>query len=63
MAQPEALRTRSMRVDVETHGELTVGQTVFDVAARGGQPPNADVAFDADERKFVRLLLSTFAGS
>ena len=52
-----------MHADVETHGELTVGQTVFDVAARGGQPPNADVAFDADERKFVQLLLSTFAGS
>jgi inosine-uridine nucleoside N-ribohydrolase len=57
------ITTRKVRADVETHGELTVGQTVFDVAARGGEPPNADVAFDADERKFVRLLLSTFARS
>jgi inosine-uridine nucleoside N-ribohydrolase len=57
------ITTRRVHADVETHGELTVGQTVFDVAARGGKPPNADVAFDADERKFVRLLLSTFAGS
>jgi inosine-uridine nucleoside N-ribohydrolase len=57
------ITTRRVHADVETHGELTVGQTVFDVAARGGQPPNADVAFDADERKFVGLLLSTFAGS
>jgi inosine-uridine nucleoside N-ribohydrolase len=57
------ITTRRVHADVETHGELTVGQTVFDVAARGGQPPNADVAFDADERKFVRLLLSTFAES
>jgi inosine-uridine nucleoside N-ribohydrolase len=57
------ITTRKVHADVETHGELTVGQTVFDVAARGGEPPNADVAFDADERKFVRLLLSTFARS
>jgi inosine-uridine nucleoside N-ribohydrolase len=57
------ITTRRVHADVETHGELTVGQTVFDVAARGGEPPNADVAFDADERKFVQLLLSTFAGS
>ena len=28
---------------------------------RGGKPPNADVAFDADARKFVQLLLDTFA--
>jgi inosine-uridine nucleoside N-ribohydrolase len=55
------ITTRRVHADVETHGELTVGQTVFDVAARGGRPPNADVAFDADERKFVGLLLSTFA--
>jgi inosine-uridine nucleoside N-ribohydrolase len=55
------ITTRRVHADVETHGELTVGQTVFDVAARGGEPPNADVAFDADERKFVRLLLSSFA--
>jgi inosine-uridine nucleoside N-ribohydrolase len=55
------ITTRRVHADVETQGELTVGQTVFDVAARGGQPPNADVAFDADERKFVRLLISTFA--
>jgi inosine-uridine nucleoside N-ribohydrolase len=55
------ITTRRVHADVEVHGELTVGQTVFDVAARGGQPPNADVAFDADERAFVRLLLDTFS--
>jgi inosine-uridine nucleoside N-ribohydrolase len=47
---------------VETRGELTTGQTVFDVAASGGRAPNADVAFGADERAFVRMLLDTFAG-
>jgi inosine-uridine nucleoside N-ribohydrolase len=55
------ITTRRVHADVEVHGELTVGQTVFDVAARGGREPNASVAFDADERKFVQLLLDTFA--
>jgi inosine-uridine nucleoside N-ribohydrolase len=55
------ITTQRVHADVEVLGELTVGQTVFDVAARGGQPPNADVAFDADERAFVQLLLDTFA--
>ena len=55
------ISTRRVHADVETHGELTIGQTVFDVAARGGLPPNADVAFGADERKFVQILLDTFA--
>jgi inosine-uridine nucleoside N-ribohydrolase len=54
------ITTRRVHADVEIHGELTVGQSVFDVAARGGLPPNADVAFDADEPKFVRMLLETF---
>jgi hypothetical protein len=57
------ITTRRVHADVEVHGELTLGRTVFDVAARGGQPPNADVAFDADERKFVQLLLGTFAAA
>jgi inosine-uridine nucleoside N-ribohydrolase len=54
------ITTRRVHADVAIHGELTLGQSVFDVAARGGLPPNADVAFDADEPKFVRMLLETF---
>ena len=55
------ITTRRVHADVEIHGELTLGQTVFDVAARSGKEPNADVAFDADERAYVQLLLKTFA--
>lgn len=55
------ISTRRVHADVEVHGELTLGQTVFDVAARGGQAPNADVAFGADGRKFVKMLTETFA--
>lgn len=55
------ITTRRCHVDVETHGELTLGRTVIDTHQRGGQEPNSDVAFDADERKFAAILLETFA--
>jgi inosine-uridine nucleoside N-ribohydrolase len=55
------ISTRRVNVDVETCGELTLGRTVIDTHQRSGRTPNVDVAFDADERKFVGLLLETFA--
>jgi len=55
------ITTRRLHVDVETHGELTVGRTVIDTHRRSRLPANADVAFDADERAFVAMLLETFA--
>ena len=57
------ITTRRCHVDVETHGELTVGRTVIDTHRRGSHEPNADVAFDADERRFAAMLLDTFARS
>lgn len=48
-------------VDVETTGELTVGRTVVDTHRRSGKEPNMFVALDADERRFVDMLLETFA--
>jgi inosine-uridine nucleoside N-ribohydrolase len=55
------ITTRRHHVAVETAGALTVGRTVIDTHFRGGQEPQCDVAFDADARKFVALLLETFA--
>mgnify|MGYP000901281801 CR=1 FL=1 len=46
-------------VDVETFGELTVGRTVCDIQNRTGKDPNCYVALDADEPKFVKLLMET----
>jgi inosine-uridine nucleoside N-ribohydrolase len=60
VASRPVIATRRVHADVEISGELTTGQTIFDVAARGGKEPNADVAFGADERAFVRMLLETF---
>ena len=47
-------------VDVETRGELTVGETVVDTNFRSRRWPNVEIALDADERKFVAMLLETF---
>lgn len=55
------ITTHHLHVDVETHGELTIGETVVDTNFRSRREPNVDVALDADERKFVAMLLETFA--
>ena len=60
--QPDIITTERLYVTVETHGEVTVGETVIDVAGRSKQEPNMEVAFGADERAFVQILLDTFAG-
>ena len=57
------ITTHHLHVDVETKGELTVGETVVDTNFRSGREPNVDIALDADERKFVAMLLETFARS
>jgi len=61
IVDPSVITTHRLYVDVETHGELTVGETVVDTNFRSGKEPNVDIALDADERKFVAMLLSTFA--
>lgn len=58
---PDVITAQDLFVTVETHGEATVGETVVDVAGRSGADPNMKVAFDADERAFVKLVLETFA--
>lgn len=58
---PSLISTRRLHVAVETRGALTIGRTVIDMHMRSRREPNADVAFDADGRRFVELLLATFA--
>lgn len=53
---PSIITTKFINVDVETNGELTDGCTVCDVYQRSGRVPNVQVAFDADEPKFVQML-------
>ncbi|MFL5687146.1 MAG: nucleoside hydrolase [Chloroflexota bacterium] len=61
LVDPTVISTHRLHVDVETQGELTVGETVVDTNFRSRRQPNVDVALDADERKFVAMLLETFA--
>ena len=61
LVDPSVISTHHLHVDVETKGELTVGETVVDTNFRSRREPNIDVALDADERKFVAMLLETFA--
>lgn len=61
LVDPGVTTTEKYWVDVEVHGELTVGRTVVDTHRRSGQVPNVWVALGADEEKFVMMLLETFA--
>lgn len=54
---PSIVTTHHIPVDVEVSAELSVGRTVCDFRFRGGKPANVDFAMDADEPKFVRMLL------
>ena len=63
IADRAVISTRHLHVDVETRGELTVGETVIDTNFRGRREPNVDVALDADERRFVSMLVETFAAT
>ena len=61
IVDPTVITTHHLHVDVETTGELTVGETVVDTNFRSQREPNVDIALDADEPKFVAMLLETFA--
>jgi inosine-uridine nucleoside N-ribohydrolase len=54
---PTILTTAHIPVDVEVHAELSLGRTVCDFRFRSGKPANVHFATDADEPKFVRMLM------
>jgi inosine-uridine nucleoside N-ribohydrolase len=54
---PSIVTTHHIPVDVEVSAELSVGRTVCDFRFRSGKPANVDFAMDADEPKFVAMLL------
>ena len=59
--RPDRLVVVGQTAVVADQGELTVGETVVDTNHRGDGAPNVHVALDADEARFVALLLETFA--
>ena len=54
---PSIVTTHEIPVDVEVHAELSAGRTVCDFRFRSGKPANVHFAMDADEPKFVAMLL------
>ncbi len=61
LMQPQAFKTRSMAVDVETRGELTRGATVCDVRWETTAKANVEMAVDVDAsavRQFIQRSLS-----
>jgi len=54
---PSVVTAHLIPVDVETGGELSTGRTVCDFRFRSRKPANVHFALDADEPKFVRMLL------
>jgi inosine-uridine nucleoside N-ribohydrolase len=60
---PTVITTEHIPVDVETGGELSVGRTVCDFRFRSGRPANVQFAVDADEPKFVAMLLDILGRS
>ena len=61
LIDPAVMGTERFHVGIETGGRLTLGQTVIDMNHRGNQEPNCDVALSADVKRFVSLLLDSFA--
>ena len=55
---PEVIKTKHRRVDIETSGELTRGMTLVDIYQVTGKVPNADVALDLDNGKFISMMSS-----
>lgn len=52
-AHPEWFTLQHCRVDIETKGEFTYGQTVCDLAGTSGQPANAWVALGVDKNAYL----------
>lgn len=57
LVAPRLFRGRDCHVAIETHSELTLGQTVVDWHGRHGRPANAHVVRDVDAPAFLALLL------
>lgn len=61
LIDPSVIRIDKYAVSVETRGELTLGRTIIDTHRRSREKPNVWVALDADENKFVEIIVDTFS--
>ena len=56
VVEPETIKTRSMRVEIECQSELTRGETVCDVNGVWDKTPNAEVGLESDRALFFEIL-------
>jgi pyrimidine-specific ribonucleoside hydrolase len=54
--EPDIVKTRRLHVDIETHGEFTLGRTVVDFDGVTHKDANVDVALEVDRERFVGLI-------
>ncbi|AKE40964.1 nucleoside hydrolase [Corynebacterium kutscheri] len=57
LIDPSIVSTQKVPLDVELHGELTVGMTVADFRAPAGEDCHTQVAVHLDREKFWRLVI------
>jgi inosine-uridine nucleoside N-ribohydrolase len=56
---PDVVECEHLFVDIETHGELTRGQTVADVYKVTGSAPNCKVAMKVDVDAFIGMMMDS----
>jgi pyrimidine-specific ribonucleoside hydrolase len=54
--RPGIVKTKFLRVDVETTGEFTQGRTVVDFSGVTEKPHNCDVALEVDRDPFIKMI-------
>jgi len=59
--EPDLLKTRPMRVDIECESDLTRGETVCDFYGVTGRAPNAKVCVELDREGFFHVLYGALA--
>ena len=59
---PGLFSHRELYVSIETHSEVTRGQTVADVRGVSGRPPNAKVGLEVDARRLTEMFVERVGG-
>ena len=62
LIDPTLFRAEKLPVRIETHGELTSGQTVVDWRGRWGMEPNAVVCLEVDAARLADMFANAVAG-
>ncbi|GHU61078.1 hypothetical protein AGMMS49983_00140 [Clostridia bacterium] len=56
LIDPDIVKFQHVFLDVSTHDELTVGETVADLWGITGKAPNVHISIEVDSTKFIRMI-------